>query len=154
MILALAGVLWCSLSSLPVVQGGSNKHQRWVLSNSLLKYKASSRYCASVREGKVTDGTDIILWGCSQDSQFQWEIDGNLIKLKQHPDYCLKVRDEATGFFASVFQTEAKAEDGADIIVGKCRNAPPYQWVLDGEHVKYKADPRYVLSVRQDSPVD
>merc|ERR1712061_691755 len=88
-----------------------------------------------VREGKIGDGSDIILWHCSRKNhEFAWDIVGEYIKLRSHPDMCLSVR-------------EGKAGDGSDIILWRCADQAAFKWLIDGEHIKFKADPRYWLQL-------
>eukprot|EP00439_Symbiodinium_sp_Y106_P028802 s4645_g3.t1 len=115
--------------------------QRWILKNSFLKYKQNPSYCVSLREGKVANGVDVILWHCNPDAEHKFKVNGNYIQYEADPSYCLGVR-------------EGKIGDGSDIILWKCAETPEFHWEMDGEFIKYKANPRFAMVVRNDNPMD
>lgn len=121
--------------------GAGFGQQRWIIKNGYLKYKQSPQYCASLREGKVGNGVDIILWHCTKEAEHKFKVNGAYIQYEADPSYCVSVR-------------EGKAGDGSDIILWKCSDSPAFHWEVDGEFIKYKAKPSYVMSVRQDNPMD
>merc|ERR1712056_121714 len=86
------------------VLGHAAQHQRWYISDGFIKYKSSPTHCASVRQGEIIDGSDIILWNCRDSREFRWVVEDKFIKLKENPKYCLSVR-------------EGKGGDGSDIIL-------------------------------------
>merc|ERR1719421_793875 len=94
-----------------------------------------------VREGKVMDGMSIIMWSIPV-SAFRWSLDGNLVRAKEDPKLCLSVR-------------EGKAGDGADIILWSCHSDKVQHpslaalFTVSGDHLVYKADEHYCLSVRE-----
>jgi len=132
--------LWC-LSSIFSTARAYTAHQRWVYVNNQLRYKVNSAYCASISQGEIADGSDILLWHCGTSNEFLWEVDGPFIRSKANPKFCLSVR-------------EGKAGDGSDVILWTCDSTSEYKWKIEGEHVKYESDHRYWLSVRQDEIVD
>lgn len=139
---ASSTLLWCLSASVLATVDAYSAHQRWVFVNNQLRYKLNSAYCASIREGKVADGSDIILWHCGKNNvEQQWTVDGGYIRLKSNPKYCMSVR-------------EGRAGDGSDIILWDCGNTIEYQWQIENEHVKFGVDHRFWLSVREDAVQD
>jgi len=124
-----------------IVSSAYSPRQRWIADGSLLRYKADPSYCASVREGKVGDGADIILWHCGKGPEFQWVFEGDYVKLKAKPEMCMSVR-------------EGKAGDGSDIILWRCSDDVAFKWKHEDEHLKFLAEPRYFMSVRADKVSD
>lgn len=108
----------------------------WLIQGSFLKSALDDKYCASVRQGEVTDGADIIMWHCRDTHEFKWTVEGNQIKLVSNPNYCMGVR-------------EGKAGDGSDVILWSCNSDHAFRWKVDGSSIVYKRDPRYFMTVRQ-----
>eukprot|EP00929_Paragymnodinium_shiwhaense_P023596 TRINITY_DN14743_c0_g1_i1.p1 TRINITY_DN14743_c0_g1~~TRINITY_DN14743_c0_g1_i1.p1 ORF type:complete len:590 (+),score=132.18 TRINITY_DN14743_c0_g1_i1:102-1871(+) len=132
---------WVVLGLAPGAAVAYSPRQRWIRDGSLLKYKANPAYCASVREGKHGDGSDIILWHCGKGKEFQWVFEGEYVKYQAAPEYCMSVR-------------EGKAGDGSDVILWKCSDDSAFKWNYEDEHMKFKDEPRYWLSVRGDKISD
>merc|ERR1711972_320544 len=104
---------------------------------SQLKLKADPTLCVSVREGKVGDGSDIILWTCASADGFRWKFENDMIYLHDDQNYCLSVR-------------EGKAFDGSDLILWSCdKVADDQKFVLVSERFRYKAKKHYCISVRE-----
>jgi len=103
--------------------------QAWIYDKGELKLKGDTRYCATVREGKIGNGYGLIMWHCMDDDrkQSKWLIEGNLIKLKQDPSYCAGVR-------------EGKGGDGSDIILWKCGRDHSFHWTVDPQMLSMSAD--------------
>ncbi|CAK0829317.1 unnamed protein product, partial [Prorocentrum cordatum] len=110
---------------------------QWVFDGTKIRSKLDQRKCASVREGIITDGSNIIMWNCGEGKEFGWTVDGDFIKLSSNPRYCMSVR-------------EGKAGDGSDIILWNCADSTEFKWNIDEASgtVGFRADPKYKLSVR------
>merc|ERR1712060_1000081 len=94
----------------------ASKPFEFIFDNMHVKLKADPSYCLSVREGKVGDGSDIILWTCANVDEFLWTFSGDHILLDTDQHYCMNVR-------------EGKAQDGADIILWTCDDSISGRWV-------------------------
>merc|ERR1712183_580195 len=102
-----------------------------------IKHKASPAHCLSVREGKAQDGTDIILWPCSDTPEFGWLVSDEYIRLKSNPDYCMTVREGRAGDGSDIILWTCEAPEplGVDMKTTNKRWTPPaneFQWVFDG----------------------
>jgi len=123
---------------------GASAHsatQRWVQHKKHLKYQASPAYCASVREGKVGDGADVILWHCGTGPEFEWDFDGDKVRYAAKPEYCMAVR-------------EGRAGDGADVILWRCDDSDAFKWRFEDNRMKFAQQPHFLLSVREDKVAD
>jgi len=104
--------------------------------DSLLRLKADPRLCVSVREGKVGDGSGIILWTCGRTDEFIWNLSQDHFLLDAEPSYCLNVR-------------EGNAMDGSDIILWTCHDNADGRWVFANGRIRYKANQHYCMGVRE-----
>lgn len=102
-----------------------------------LRYLANPNYCASVREGKAGDGSDIILWSCTDAAEFRWVLHGDKIRYSADLRYCLAIR-------------AGNAGDGTNIILWSCHDDHhAFRWTIDGNKIRYAADPKFCVSVRE-----
>lgn len=53
---------------------------RWVRDGKFIKWDSDPRLCLSIREGRIMDGQDIILWTCNDSPEFHWEVSGSYIQ--------------------------------------------------------------------------
>lgn len=107
-----------------------------------IQLKVDDKYCMSVRQGKIGDGSDVILWPCLVGDEFQWTVTGDHIVQYSNPDYCLSVRQN-------------QYKDGADIILWSCSDDDPSQkWSVVGDRIRYKAQQDYCVSVRDGLATD
>mmetsp|Transcript_17704 Transcript_17704/g.41051 ORF Transcript_17704/g.41051 Transcript_17704/m.41051 type:complete len:578 (+) Transcript_17704:40-1773(+) len=127
--------------------------QAWSNETGLVCLAADPSQCLA-SDGSHRDGAEVSLQPSAPSVEVSgWEVHEGRLRSRKQPDYCLTVRESNAEAGSQVVQWMCDAPGPRVTMVTNYLHVSPdaneFAWMLDGDLIRSKMDPRYCATVRE-----